>query len=562
MKKSGILKTAGFIVFAALLQIQSSAQPGQHETVTVIGTYKPQLSEASKIGFTPEIKDSVMSVPKIDYRIVSSPIDVRFDLKPVPPAKMTGETFKKLYKNHIIAGIGNYWSPYIEFSHHSFRNKKFRGEIHLRHLSASGKLKDHAFPGYSENSAGSSVHYMLDNYTFSSGIEYQRDGLHYYGFLKDSAFIDFEKKDIKQVFSKFDFFVSGESNYRQKDRFHNGFKLHYQGLWDKYNMNEQNVLLGGNIKKEINIASFLKDETIFVDAAGGFFSQKYSLENLSTGLVSIKPYLKVSLDALELRAGGNVCMQLDSVGEIFLLPYGRLDLHIVPGSLGIFLGLDGEFERNTFRQLTQINPFLNTETAPLDYTISRNVLSGGVYGGFGGKFSYRLMAQNRMIDNMPLFVNDTLPFLKDTSTVIFGNRFTVVHDNVDVLTLSMQLQMNFNKKFTVEFVSAYNIFSPEAEAKAWHQPGYEGNLRFVYNLEDKIYGKFNLFAFGERYALVGNTAEKMDPVFDFNLEVEYRFNKNLGFWARFNNFTAKRHFYWNNYPSQRLNVMAGASYTF
>jgi outer membrane cobalamin receptor len=126
----------------------------------------------------------------------------------------------------------------------------------------------------------------------------------------------------------------------------------------------------------------------------------------------------------------------------------------------------------------------------------------------------------------------------------------------------MELQMKFSKKITADFKAEYNIFSPETQARAWHQPQYEGNLGIVYNLDDKIIGRFNLFAYGNRYAFSQNTEYKLNPVYDFNLEVEYRFNKQLGFWARFNNFTTKRHFYWYNYPTQRLNLMLGANYTF
>ena len=562
MKTLSSFKYSGIIVFIVLFCSVLKAQPTQHETITVIGTYTPQLSEARKIGFTPEIFDTVIAVPKIEYRIVSVPQEIGFEVKPIPPAKMTGETFNKLYKNHLIAGMGNYWTPYIDFSHHSYRNKKLRGEIHLKHLSSGGKLTDYAHPGYSENKAGLSGHYLTENYTFSSGMDYIRNAVRFYGFMPDTLLPEFEKKDIQQVFNLLDFFLKGESNYLQKDRFHHSVGIKYQGLWDKFGVNEQNVYFNGGVKKYLSIASFLHDESIHVDLSGGFFSQKWKLQNTSTGLVAIKPYLRVKLDLLELLAGGNIAAQLDSVGEIHFFPYGRLDLHIVPGSLGIFLGIDGTLERNTFRNFSEINPFINTEIIPADFTKTKNILYGGVSGGFGGRFNYRLMAKNKQHENLPLFLNDTLPFMKDTSAIAFGNRFTTVYDNVDILTLSMELQLNFNRKFSVELNSAYNIFSPETQAKAWHLPQYEGNLKAVYNIDDKIYGKFNLFVYGSRYALQNNTEIKLDAVFDFNLEAEYRYSKNLGFWIRFNNFTTKRHFYWNNYPSQRLNMMLGASYTF
>lgn len=563
--KTGIyVKTTSAIAAFLLAVTFASAQPAtQNESVTVIGQYTPELSEARKIGFTPTLKDTVIPVPPIEYKIVSVPVETEVEVKPIPPAKMVGESFQKLYKNHIIAGAGNYFSPFIDYSHHSYRSKKLRGEIHLRHLSAGGNFDEYAFPGFSENNAGMSGHFILNNYTFSTGIDYYRDAIHYYGFTPDTLLPDFDKKDIRQVFKKLDFFAGGKSNYLQSDRWHNSFMLRYQGFWDAYNVNEQNVLFNGHIQKGLSLAPFFQNESINLEAKGGMYSQEYELQSISTGIAELKPFVKFSLSELAFTLGAKGVAQLDSIGTFHFFPYGRLDISIVPEALKIFMELDGQVERNTFRELAETNPFVNTEILPLDFTYTRNILSGGISGGFGGKYNYRVMAKNRQIENMPLFINDTLPFMKDTNMIAMGNRFDVVYDNVDILTISVELQMNFSQKFALEVLGAYHIFSPEIQAKAWHMPRYEGVVRAIYNLEDKIYAKVNAFAFGDRFAPgPGDTEIALKPIFDFNLELEYRFTKQLGFWGRFNNFTTKRHFYWNNYPSQRLNVMFGASYTF
>jgi hypothetical protein len=563
MKRIQILRVILFsLMYTVALQQLFAQGNGQHETVNVVGTYTPQLSEARKIGFTPEIKDTIIPVPPMNYKIISAPVTAPVEVMPVPPAKMVGETFSKLYKNHLVAGFGNYTSPLLDFRHHSYRNKKLRGEIHLNHHSASGKLKDYAYPGFSRNNAGLSGHFIRSEYTFSTGADYIREGVRYYGFLQDSLTPEFDKKDIRQVFHLFDFFVKGESNFDRKTAFHNSFGLKYQGLWDQFETSEHNAYLNGSLKKFLQIAGFLKEEKIVIEATGGFFSQNYPKHSVSTGLATVKPYLNFQLDEMEFTIGGTLCAQLDSIGDVLLLPYGRLDIHIVPNTLNIFLGIDGTAERNTFRSFMTVNPFIHTEIIPMDYTITKNILFGGVTGGFGGKFNYRLMAKNRKIQNMPLFVNDTLPFLSDTTVLATGNRFTAVYDNVDILTLSAEIQMGFGEKIITELKGSYHIFSPETQAKAWHMPRYEGVLSVTYNIADKIYGRLNVFAFGDRYALSGDAEMKLKPVYDFNLEAEYRYTKFLSAWVRINNFTTQRHFLWYNYPTHGLNAMLGVSYTF
>ncbi len=563
MKQIKIFITTGSFLILSGLSVHLSAQGnGQHETVNVIGTYTPQLSEARKIGFSPELKDTVIPVPPMNYKIISVPVTAPVEVMPVPPAKMVGETFNKLYKNHLIAGFGNYISPLLDFRYFSYRNKKLRGEIHLNHHSAMGKIKEYAYPGFSKNNAGLFGHFIRPEYTFSTGADYIREGIHYYGFIQDSLSPEFDNMEIRQVFHLFDFFFRGESNFDRKTAFHNSFGLKYQGLWDKYDAGEQNIFLNGSLKKGLQIAEFFKEEQIVVEAGGGFFSQNYALQSVSTGLATLKPYLIVQMDELKFTAGGTLCAQLDSIGNVLMFPYGRLDIRIVPNTLNIFLGVDGMAERNTFRSYMTINPFINTEIIPVDNTVTRSILFGGVNGGFGGAYNYRLMVKNRKIENLPLFVNDTLPVMSDTTIITSGTRFTAVYDNVDILTFSAEIQMAFGKKITTELQGLYHIFSPETQSKAWHMPRYEGVLSVTYNIADKIYGRANVFVFGDRYAIDEVLEIKLKPVYDFNLEAEYRYTKFLSAWVRINNFTNQRHFLWKNYPSHRLNAMLGVSYTF
>ncbi len=55
---------------------------------------------------------------------------------------------------------------------------------------------------------------------------------------------------------------------------------------------------------------------------------------------------------------------------------------------------------------------------------------------------------------------------------------------------------------------------------------------------------------------------KLSPIWDFSLGGEYHYNKSLSGFIQFNNITTQRYTYWHNYPSYRLNVLLGATYSF
>jgi len=270
------------------------------------------------------------------------------------------------------------------------------------------------------------------------------------------------------------------------------------------------------------------------------------------------------MDEMELSIGANICMQIDdSDGEVFFFPYGRLDIRLVPDHLKTFIGYEGYVEHSTIRSLYQQNPFINTEIISSCHVKTNGKLYGGVTGGFGGNFFYRLEAMNRKIENMPLFVNDTLPLIIGND-IITGNRFMLINDDVDILSFLMEIQSEVTPKFEVILLAGYHVYSAKTE-EPWHLPLYDGSLGFIYNIRNKLYGKVNVFTYGKRFAKDNNQPEepiKLLPIWDFNLGLEYRYSKLLSGFIQFNNFTAQRHSYWNNYPSQRLNLMLGVSYSF
>ena len=49
---------------------------------------------------------------------------------------------------------------------------------------------------------------------------------------------------------------------------------------------------------------------------------------------------------------------------------------------------------------------------------------------------------------------------------------------------------------------------------------------------------------------------------DINVGAEYRYNKKLSAFVRFNNIAGMRYYRWNNYPTQKFNLMGGLTFSF
>ncbi len=118
----------------------------------------------------------------------------------------------------------------------------------------------------------------------------------------------------------------------------------------------------------------------------------------------------------------------------------------------------------------------------------------------------------------------------------------------------------------------YSIWTMEKEEQQpWHKPGYELILSGVYNLKDKIILNADIFVLGKQFAKVYETdtagaifikPKTLKGIADINLSLEYRYTKKLSAFIRFNNIGAFRYERWNNYPTQRFNLLGGVTYGF
>jgi len=158
-------------------------------------------------------------------------------------------------------------------------------------------------------------------------------------------------------------------------------------------------------------------------------------------------------------------------------------------------------------------------------------------------------------------VNDTLSR--------YGNQFGVIYDNTDLIKLHAEL--NWSPFSFLGFflrTNFYNYKTGLESIEAWHEPSFDFILTTSYNFKEKIYADIDFLILGKRYVpnYLSDGANPevipLDPVYDLNLKLEYRYSKVFGIFLHFYNLTNTRYYLWNQYQSQRLCVMAGINYKF
>jgi len=165
------------------------------------------------------------------------------------------------------------------------------------------------------------------------------------------------------------------------------------------------------------------------------------------------------------------------------------------------------------------------------------------------------------LDNQYFYVNDTSSVLR--------NQFTVAYTPVDIFTEHVELNYEVLDHLTLGLKTNFYQYNLITEQHAWHRPSFDMALSARYNLRNKILVDIDILGLGKRYAKEFNAGEHNPPlltkelpsVLDFNLGIEYRYTKILSLWLRLNNFTGSKYYVWDQYPSQRFNLMAGFTYS-
>ena len=557
-----LCKTISILLGTVLLMCGTSW--AQHNSVsdtsnkvTVVAPYSPTISDAYKININPMISDSVTPVVISTYTTYPKMINTTFKVEPIKPAKLVDEKISKLYRSLIKIGFGTLTTPYGEVWYNNLRSKSLLLGAHFNHLSSVGQIKGYGNSSFSDNALDVYAGKYLKNMSVTGGLNYSRNVVHYYGFKTDSITQIISKDDIKQRFSLISGNVNLQSTYSDSSKITHSVGLKYYNLNDFYNATENGVHLSGDISKNVKFIKNARKQMFELKADVDYFNYKFGVNSQNTHLVKLVPHYKVILDEYAFNVGVNTSVSGDSSSEVHLYPMADVSINLVKDILIIYTGLTGGVQMNSFKALTDENPFVKS-TVPMDFSYNKFEFFAGLKGNLSKNLAFNLSYIGSTVKNMALFVNDTLFTLQ--------NKFTTIYDDIDVTDIKAEFAYQKTEKIKLLFRADYFQYSALHELKAWHKPEMDVMFSLFYNIENKIIAKVDIFAFDKEYArtfeLGKVVAHKLDGIIDANLSLEWRYTKVLSAFVNFNNLGSSKYYRWYNYPSRRFNVLFGISYAF
>ena len=549
------------VIFNISINLHLSGQ-GKNEEVTIIAPYIPSIGDATKIPFRPEIVPGEQASQTFEYEYVTKRLETRMELDPIEPMKYNEDKQDQFYRNYAKAGFGNYITPYLDFMASSLQSEKYQFGARIKHHSSQGKIKNYPPSAYSHNLISVYGKTFSKSHTLSADVGYKRDVVHFYGFVPDSfPEVEYTKDDLRQRFQHVHGTVEYESNYKGDYKLNHLFRLGIHYFSDFYQTRESQVSFFTTLDKAFNTGGNDFKHALVLDLGIDYLNYKDSVTSDNPFYLLIRPVYRFGFAqySFEIGIGINMTSTNSPVESNFgmdVFPILKAEVVIVDEKLKAFAEISGNRTINSFRSLTDINPFI-TSTPLLTYTDEQIKIGGGLTGNAGG-INFLAEASYSYFKDLPLFVNDpALPL---------NNKFDVIYENINQLKIKASLGYLRINQFSARLLAAYYHYIPINAEKAWQMPNFEVGLDASYTLLEKYTLKASALAFGSKYALTFVEGEivpaKMAGALDLGIGVEYQVNRMLSAYVDANNLLNQHYQRWYQYPVQGIQVMAGVKISF
>lgn len=542
----------------------------------VTDRYKAQVKDARKILEQPQYKDSINQKIEVNYAIRSQPLPVRMQPNTLSPARIAKFKVPELYKAYIRAAYGAYNTGLAEVYYNSKRSSKQSYGFDYRHLSTQTGVSDILYDdnGFSRNHLGLYYNRYYSKYTWSVAGDVDLDKYSYYGRPKLNFLASDDTLTLGEApynwYRSFGIETSLTEAREKEMGWLSDLKLKYRYFGDNYRSQENDVQLFSDWILPAG------DRNLFLELNGSYFNTQY--DSLYTGADSsntfnqnfvqfqLKPYIRVEKDEYALDFGLNLYFvgaedsrDITTPGGAYFFPELIMRYRAVPEVLSVVGGITGYLERNNYRDLTQLSPFItpgqNTEPSR---TIKAFI---GLEGLLSSNTSFYLEGGYSNLSSDAFLYRDPFFYLDRV-----GYGLNVVYQDLSAFYATGSISYNWEEKFLLTATATARDFALNSGELAWYRPYFEAQLESSYTYREKIGLGLNLNYVGARHAFT--QADNFDlpgmlkPYVDLGLKIDYHYNSRIGAFINLSNLLNSNYDIYLGYRAQGINALFGFTYRF
>ena len=548
--RSMLLNFCLLLIACCLLPFATSAQKDtikKKSTIDINSVYKPVLRNAVKINFSASHLNADTTAPNLTYNIPAQNLFYSYQPIMLKPLALQQDT--NLYlglRNYVKVGYGNFSTPYLSAGFSFGDGKKFLANVYADYISSKGKM---LYQDYSKLHLKATGSLFLPTNEVYASVDVKMNEQFLYGY--DTALYKYSKKDVRQQFQD----LSGKIGIRNTKIGEYGISynpsVEFSNFTNLNRLSETSFILHAPLKKDFGEAFAFKLEG---KADVTSYTTKNLLPNnvkINNNVFQVSPSLVFSTPRVSINAG--IIPTWDN-GKFVWLPNVYAEAFIAENVFAFQAGWVGRLAKNTYRNLSERNPYLKPLTAQLN--TKEIEYYGGIKGTLGKHFNFNAKASYITYTNLPFLINDTAT---DGKAFVISNETKVkdlkIHGDVSYVS---------KEKFTVSAGITYNGYvGMKSNAKAWNTLPLEFTSSLRWWAFKQVLLKADFYTYsGSYYLTKGNVAKAFKPGSDLSAGIEFKINKTFTAWFDVNNILNDKYERWHNYPMYGLNLMGGVRVNF
>jgi hypothetical protein len=538
-------KVLFILAMVCLVTANAVAQKDTSKTqaIDITSSFKPVLRNAIKINFSGSQLAADSSRPLLGYTIPSQNLIYAYQPISLKPLALLQDT--NLYlgnRNYLKAGFGSYNTPYFAAGVSVGDGKKSLMNLSGQYIRS--KAKDIEFQDYSMlNVKGTGSYFTASNEIYA-GVDVSSNNYYLYGY--DHNAYSFLKSDIRQQFQ--DITISGGIRNTVSTKADISYNHHMQLSFftNKNKLSETTVILEAPVEMKVN-----EELAVKLKATGDFTN--YSTRGMipddvkfSNNILQVTPSFEYTTSLIKLHGGITPTW---NNGKFEWLPDVYAEAKVQDKIFLVQAGWVGRYTKNTYRNLSAINPYLKNlteqnNTKEIEYY-------GGIKATLGKHFNFSAKAGWITYRNLPVFINDTSSY---ENAFIISNETKAknlrIHGDISYIN---QDKFTFTAGVTLNGYTGLKV-----NARAWHTIPMEFTSSLRWWAFDRLLLKGDFYFYnGGNYLTKTNKSMPLTGATDLSAGAEFKINKQFSAWMNANNIFNDKYERWHNYPVYGLNLTAG-----
>ena len=547
------------------------------ESIVIVKSFTPSLSDAFKIKSNPFISDSISNSKfELVYDLKKIPVISTFEPNKATPLKLKQKILYNPFNTFFSGAFGNKNQLFFNISSlvEIDRNQRFGLNFYK---DGFGNDIDNTILRSNQNYNEIGFNHNLRNnqYNVNTQFKFSKSLNNYFGLNEnvwDQSFLNSIDPQIRRNNFKV------RSNWNWYDYFFNDFVLQANLSTDNFGSIEKQIGLSANFGSELargNIKGKIKIQGLNTRFVSSYFEKIQEEYSQSLGSLSVF-WQNISTDfRIKIGAGVTYFLGIDQISnDLIYYPEIEILYQKEDNKITSYLNAFGGAKLNSYRSLTDVNPYL-APTAHLVPTFNKYNIQLGIRSRLASVLNFDFGLIFDEVKNYNFY--QRLPFDNENEFESYrlSNAFESRYLNLSFYGFNASIIINMIKDNFIRFEASYRFFDTQQEEILWNIPSLQANWESQIKWNDHLAFSFKGSMWGDRSAAVRPIFldqelssdllinEEILPIFiRSSAHITYKLTKqfDLFFKGRFN--SKGIHGRWSYYPEPPFLILGGITYKF